>query len=147
MMQQLPSNVLAGRENIIRVACENLASELRNLSPVEFARFFQFGDGQAAYGKICEIVERNFPSGKMMFCCSGNVSVDWNSLPIVALDLEFSDPPVFAFFRLVLKGRANNVELHLISFEQDSSASGSDAMANTASLAAALRNAAVEVRP
>ena len=145
-ISQTSAEVLSVRESVVSKACEKMAADLRRIDPVYYSQLFDFGDGLSVHNEICEVIKKHFPSGNMIFSCCGKTTISWNSPPVVALDLEFADPPVFCFFRLVLKGAMDFVELHLISFEQDAKGQLCDATANTAILELALKNSANQAR-
>jgi hypothetical protein len=61
--------------------------------------------------------EMFFKPGTIQFGLSGEVELDWNSSPCVALDMEFHHHGVAAYFRLVLLARQAGVDVSYISFE------------------------------
>ena len=104
------------REKIIASACVKLSEDLRKISPLTYAFFFNLGDMSSTFEKINHFVEQRFTGGKMSFSCTGECVLNWAQIPAVALDFEFVDSEVSAFFRLQFSESELSVSLHHISF-------------------------------
>ena len=61
-------------------------------------------------------MNNGFSDGRMSFSCTGECLVNWANIPSVALDFEFADSEVSAFFRLQFSDNDLSVSLHHISF-------------------------------
>ena len=135
------TDCLSERERIVAEACGKLASDLRLIDPLSYANFFHLSQSPGVYEDICRLVSANFPSGAMQFSCSGDALLAWSGSPVVAVDLEFSDDGLHAFFRLVLNGDKTAVELHHIAFDADGMPAGMTPRENNLRLAKALEAA------
>lgn len=120
-------SIVKSREAVIASVCKNLARDLKSINPEIYVLYFSLGDMPMIFHKINDVVESNFACGKMAFACTGECAVEWNSEPVIAIDLEFSSRDIIAFFRLFFSGSEPSVELHHISFQ----GSGADPIANT----------------
>lgn len=98
-------------------AMSDFAHELRQLDPLDFAMFCRGVNLPSVFEKINAMLGAKFASPQISFACTGDVVVDWESVPAVGLDFEFACDELFAFFRLWLKDGKNAVELHHLSFQ------------------------------
>lgn len=135
------TDCLGERERILADACSKLATDLRLVDPLSYANFFHLSQSPGVYEDICRLVLANFPSGAMQFSCSGDALVAWSGSPVVAIDLEFSDDSLHAFFRLVLNGDKTAVELHHIGFHAGDNPGESKPQENNLRLTRALEAA------
>ena len=137
MILKTEQPIMVQREEILCDAARNLASELKLIEPTTYALFFQYGQMPEVYNLVTATLIRHFLPGKMNFACTGDTLITWNNTVRVALDLEFENCGIFAFFRLILGGTEPSVELHHISFLDSSDDPGM----NTQMLHLALSNA------
>ena len=117
MKSQNCLSIVAQRENIIAKACSDLASDLRKIDPATYVLFFHTTNMPEIFAWINETFERHFPGNEMSFACTGQYLSNWHEPPVIAVDMEFEIPEVFAFFRLYFAEKGVAVELHHISFE------------------------------
>ena len=111
------TNILQERESIICSAMSDFANELRQIDPSDFTLFLRGVDLPSIFEKVNSILAAKFTSPQVSFACTGDVIIDWESVPVVGLDFELTCDTFFAFFRLWLKNGRNAVELHHLSFQ------------------------------
>jgi hypothetical protein len=127
------------RETALAKACNNLAKSLRDIDPVNYYLFFEFGEMTIIYDQITKLIDSHFTLGVMNFTCTGEAILKWNRKPHVAIDLEFFSDSVFVFFRLFIAPGPLRVEIHNIVFQE----SASNPQTNTLALEKILRSSAL----
>ncbi len=135
MAKQMITNTINQREEVLKIACQQLSDDLKTIEPTFFDVFLKLGQLPGVYDVVMAILERHFERNSMNFACTGDSHVSWDKSPIVALDLEFMHDGIFAFFRLFIKDAGSEIELHHISFDNSSGAPEQ----NTAKLSDAIR--------
>ena len=115
------------REQVIAMACTDLANDLRQIDPLTYVLFFNTTNMPEVFDRISGIFEKHFPSNKMFFACTGECYGGWAQKPMVAFDIEFDVPELFVFFRLFIAEKEIAVELHHITFHD----TGCGSTANT----------------
>ncbi|WP_245413446.1 hypothetical protein [Mangrovicella endophytica] len=85
---------------------KEVVAELRLVEVVDYIAFLRMNH----YGNIADLVrsssELHLKPGALRFANSGDIRLNWGSVPIIALDMEFHYEPITAHFRLEL-GSAN----------------------------------------
>lgn len=113
--------ITQARETALANACKCLAKNLRDIDPINFYLFFEFGEMTIIYDQITKLIDSHFTLGVMNFTCSGEAILKWNKKPHVAIDLEFFSDGIFVFFRLFIAPGPLRVEIHNIVFQESSS--------------------------
>lgn len=131
------TSILEEREQILALACSELAADLRKLDPATYVLFFQTTNMPDVFEWINKIFLKHFPGNEMSFACTGQYMGGWQEPPTVSVDIEFEIPGVFAFFRLFFAEKGVAAELHHISFTDTSC----DPVSNTRLLETGLREA------
>ena len=112
--------IVEQRELVLANACADLVKELKLIEPTTYALFFNTGNMSAIYQTITGIIENHFASGTMNFACTGECIIPWEETPVVSIDLEFEKDEIFAFFRLFFGNKGTAVNLHHVSFGEQS---------------------------
>ncbi|MGH6761679.1 MAG: hypothetical protein ACRECW_08875 [Phyllobacterium sp.] len=111
----------AAREAIIAAHLEPVIKELLLVDPADYIAFIRC----ELLANIADIVqsaaELHFMPGVLRFGHGGDYKLGWLSSPEVALDLEFQNMGVHAYFRIVFAADAVRLNLHHISFERPDS--------------------------
>ena len=125
------------QEKLVADGIVDVATELRLADASEL--MFMIRNRQEA--NIADLVssstELYFKPGVLKYALSAGCSVDWNSAPTVALDMEFRNAPVCVFFRLMLGRARAGVELIDVIFDEN----GLDQAEETQRLATAIADA------
>ncbi len=128
---------LRAQEKLVADGIVDVATELRLADASEL--MFMIRNRQDA--NIADLVnsstELYFKPGVLKYALSAGCSVDWNSAPTIALDMEFRNAPVCVFFRLMLGRSRAGVEVMDILFDE----TGLDPAEKTQRLAAAIADA------
>lgn len=106
------------RETIIT---EHIAEVCVDLHLVEAADYIAFIRCEL-FANIADIVnsatELYFKPSTLTFGQGADYVLDWNSAPVVVLDLEFRNKGLSAYFRLTLEKDTSKVELNHIAFDE-----------------------------
>ncbi len=98
-------------EEIIANAMVDVATELRLADPSELILMIR---GEQA-ANIADLVNSSselfFKSGTLRYALSSGCDVQWDSTPIIRLDMEFRYAAVCAFFRLMIGRRRAAVDV------------------------------------
>ncbi|THD49331.1 MAG: hypothetical protein E7774_01440 [Bradyrhizobium sp.] len=101
-MEALSDDRRRRREETIGAAMVDVATELRLTDPSELILMIR---GEQA-ANIADLVNSSgelfFRSGALRYALSAGCDVQWDSTPIVRLDMEFHYAAVSAFFRLMI---------------------------------------------
>ncbi len=106
-------------EEIIANAMVDVATELRLADPSELILMIR---GEQA-ANIADLVNSSselfFKSGTLRYALSSGCDVQWDSTPIIRLDMEFRYAAVCAFFRLMIGRRRAAVDVVDVLFDED----------------------------
>jgi len=90
------------RDEIIAAAMVDVATELRLIDPSELIHLIR---GEQA-ANIADLVNSSgelfFRNGALRYALTAGCDVQWDSTPVVRLDMEFHYAAVSAFFRLMI---------------------------------------------
>jgi hypothetical protein len=129
------------QERIIADAIVDVASELRLADPSELMLMIRNEQAANIGDLVSSSSELFFKSGTLRYALNAGCDVQWDSTPIIRLDMEFRYAPVCAFFRLMIGRKRAAVDVVKVLFDNDAL----DAAAREAQLSAAL--AAARLRP
>jgi hypothetical protein len=106
-------------EQIIANAMVDVATELRLADPSELILMIR---GEQA-ANIADLVNSSselfFKSGTLRYALSAGCDVQWDSTPIIRLDMEFRHAEVCAFFRLMIGRKRAAVDVVEVLFDDD----------------------------
>ena len=107
------------QEEMIANAMVDVATELRLADPSEL--IFMIRNEQAA--NIADLVNSSselfFKSGTLRYALSAACEVQWESTPVIRLEMEFRYAKVCAFFSLLIGGRNAAIDVAEILFDDD----------------------------
>jgi hypothetical protein len=96
-------------------AMEPVAAELRLVNVADFIAYVR----EEKFANIQDIVNSSvelfFKPGTLSFGWGAEVEVDWNSTPVVALDMEFRHHSVWLVFKLILRALETDVMIEHVS--------------------------------
>ncbi len=127
------------REKALAEGLREVASELRLIDPADYIAFIrteQFGNLRNLVNSSTEMF---FRPGTIQFGQSGEIELQWGTNPTIALDMEFHNMNVSAYFRLLLKSIHAAIEINYLSFEGGSA----DPDENTRRLVEAITDARI----
>jgi hypothetical protein len=127
------------REKALAEGLREVASELRLIDPADYIAFIrteQFGNLRNLVNSSTEMF---FRPGTIQFGQSGEIELQWGGNPTIALDMEFHNMNVSAYFRLLLKSLHAAIEITYLSFEGGSA----DPDENTRRLVEAIADARI----
>jgi hypothetical protein len=130
-------------EQIIANAMVEVATELRLADPSELILMIRSEQDANIADLVNSSSELFFKSGTLRYALSAGCDVQWDSTPIIRLDMEFRYAAVSAFFRLVIGRKRAAVEVVEVLFDDDDL----DADAMDRRLAAAITGARLPPRP
>ncbi len=106
-------------EEMIANAMVDVATELRLADPSELILMIR---GEQA-ANIADLVNSSselfFKSGTLRYALSAGCDVQWDSTPIIRLDMEFRYAAVCAFFRLMIGRKRAAVDVVEVLFDDD----------------------------
>jgi hypothetical protein len=129
------------QERTIADAMVDVASELRLADPSELMLMIRNEQAANIGDLVSSSSELFFKSGTLRYALNAGCDVQWDSTPIIRLDMEFRYAPVCAFFRLMIGRKRAAVDVVEVLFDDDTL----DAAAKQEQLSAAF--AAARLRP
>ena len=112
--------------NALGAAFESVAAELRLIDAGEFIAFIY----DEKFAKIQDIVNSSvelfFRPGAVSFGWGVEHELDWNSSPVISLDMEFRHGSVWLVFKLILRALQTEVKIEYLSHGRSSGGSGQD---------------------
>jgi hypothetical protein len=110
-MRELTETRARRRDQIIASAMVDVATELRLTDPTELIHLIR---GEQA-ANIADLVNSSgelfFRSGTLRYALTAGCSLQWDSTPVVRLDMEFHYAAVSAFFKLTIGRKRAGVEV------------------------------------
>src|SRR3984893_16917477 len=99
---ELPANALG-------TAFEPVAAELRLVDVADFVAYIHAEKFANIQDIVNSSVELFFKPGTLSFGWSAEFELDWNSLPVISLGMEFQHRSVWLVFKLILRALPTNV--------------------------------------
>lgn len=128
------------REQVIAAELQAVATELRLIEVEDYVAFIRVEQFANLAALVNSSTEMFFRPGTLRFGFSADAIVDWSAKPVIALDMEFHNLGVAAYFRLLLEANDFGVQMQYISFKETDRASDG----STACLQQALSDAKVK---
>lgn len=116
MMKQANSFTFE-RERALGQGVRELASDLRLVEPADYIEFVRSERFANIANLVASSAELFFKPGTIFFGHSGDIDLQWDHSPTVALDMEFRHMRVSVHFRLVLEAHHAGVEITYLSFD------------------------------
>lgn len=117
MMMRQPSKYTFEREKALGHGVRELASDLRLVEPADYVDYVRTERFANIAHLVSSSAELFFKPGTIFFGHSGDVDLQWDQTPSVALDMEFRHMRVSVYFRLVLEAERAGVEITYVAFE------------------------------
>jgi hypothetical protein len=114
---EIPASALA-------VAFEFVAAELRLVDAADYIAYIHQEKFANIHDIVSSSVELFFQPGTLAFGWGAEYELDWNSTPVIKLDMEFRHRSVWLVFKLVLGARQTNVMVDYLSLGRPTVGSG-----------------------
>jgi len=105
---------------------EPVADELRLVNAADYISYIH----QEKFASIQDIVNSSvellFRPGTLTFGWGADFELDWDSLPVIMLDMEFRHRSIWLVFKLILSTRQTNVTIDYLSLGQPSASQRED---------------------
>ncbi len=106
-------------ERMIADAMVDVATELRLADPSELILMIRGEQAANIADLVNSSTELFFKSGTLRYALSAGCDVQWDSTPIVRLDMEFRYAAVSAFFRLMIGRKRAAIDVVEVLFDDD----------------------------
>ncbi|MGA7658047.1 MAG: hypothetical protein WCA96_14900 [Methylocella sp.] len=126
--------------NAVSAAFESVAAELRLVEAGDFIAFIHDEKFANIQDVVNSSVELFFKPGTVSFGWGADFELDWNSTPVIRLDMEFRHGSVWLVFKLILRALQTDVKIAYFSPSRSSGDSERDLAALIEALADARRN-------
>jgi hypothetical protein len=110
---ELPANALG-------TAFEPVAAELRLVDVADFVAYIHAEKFANIQDIVNSSVELFFKPGTLSFGWNAEFELDWNSLPVITLGMEFRHRSVWLVFKLILRALQTNVTVEHLSLGKTS---------------------------
>jgi hypothetical protein len=124
------------REILVANAIREVVSELRMVDVCDYIAFIRMGHLANLADLVDSSAERYFMPGTLRLGHGGDVQLDWDTEPRIALDLELRPHGATVYFTLTLAADTAAVDVNYVAFEEPSATPDE----NTAYLEAAIEN-------
>lgn len=121
----------------LSVGLEAVAAELRLVDAADFIAYIHDEKFANIQDIVNSSVELFFKPGTLSFGWGADFELEWNSTPVIILDMEFRHRSVWLVFRLFLRAFQSNVSIEYLSLGKSSG----NAEQDMASLLAAIADA------
>ena len=101
--------------NALDTAFEPVAAELRLIDVADFIAYIHAEKFANIQDIVNSSVELFFKPGTLSFGWGAEFELDWNSLPVITLDMEFQHRSVWLVFKLSLRALQTNVTVEHLS--------------------------------
>ena len=101
-------------------AFEPVANELRLVDVADFVAYIHAEKFANIQDIVNSSVELFFKPGTLSFGWDAKFELDWNSLPVITLDMEFRHRSVWLVFKLILRALQTNVTVEHLSLGKTS---------------------------
>jgi hypothetical protein len=125
---ELPANALGA-------ALEPVAAELRLVDVADFIAYIHAEKFANIQDIVNSSVELFFKPGTLSFGWGAEFELDWNSLPVITLNMEFRHRSVWLVFKLILRALQTNVTVEHVSLGKTSGDPSQDMAALIAAIA------------
>jgi hypothetical protein len=125
---ELPVNALGS-------AFEPVANELRLVDVADYVAYIHAEKFANIQDIVNSSVELFFKSGTLSFGWNAEYELDWNSLPVITLGMEFRHRSVWLVFKLILRALQTNVTVEHLSLGKTSGDPRQDMAALIAAIA------------
>jgi hypothetical protein len=105
------------REKILGDSIRTVAADLRLIDLPDIVTYLKSGQIGSVGALVQASIELSFKPETLMFGHSGDVYLDWGTVPSVSFDMEFHHQAIHVYFRLLLDAEEAGVEITYISFE------------------------------
>lgn len=112
--------------NTLGAIFEPLGAELRLVDAGDFIAFIHDGKFANIQDIVDSSVELFFKPGTVSFGWGAEFKLDWDSVPVISLDMEFRDGPVWLLFKLILRALQTDVKIDYFSSSSSLSESKQD---------------------
>jgi hypothetical protein len=112
--------------NAVSAAFEPVAAELRLVDPGDFIAFIHDEKFANIQDIVNSSVEPFFKPGTVSFGWGAEYELEWNSLPIIGLDMEFRHGTLWLVFKLILRALQVDVKIDHFSPGRSSGDTGHD---------------------
>jgi hypothetical protein len=126
--------------NAVIAAFGSVAAELRLVEVGDFIAFIHDEKFANIQDIVNSSVELFFKPGTVSFGWGADFELDWNSTPVIRLDMEFRHGSVWLVFKLILRALQTDVKIAYFSPSRSSGDSKQDLAALIEALADARRN-------
>ncbi|HEY4848868.1 MAG TPA: hypothetical protein VIH87_14060 [Methylocella sp.] len=110
---ELPANALG-------TVFEPVAAELRLVDVADYIAYIRDQKFANIQDIVNSSVELFFKPGTLSFGWAAEFELDWNSLPVITLDMEFRHRSVWLVFKLILRALQTNVTVEYLSLGKTS---------------------------
>jgi hypothetical protein len=108
------------RRTLLGTAFEPVAAELRLVDVGDFIAYIHAEKFANIQDIVNSSVELFFKPGTLSFGWGAEFALDWNSLPVITLDMEFRHRSVWLVFKLILRALQTNVTVEHFSLVKTS---------------------------
>jgi hypothetical protein len=112
--------------NALATVFEPVAAELRLVDVADFIAYIHAEKFANIHDIVNSSVELFFKPGTLSFGWDAEYELDWNSLPVISLGMEFRHRSVWLVFKLILRAQQTNVMVEYLSMGKNSSDSRQD---------------------
>jgi hypothetical protein len=104
------------RERALGEGLGDVASELRLIDVVDLVSYIRHEQFANVGDLVNSAVERFFKPETLRYGQAADVDLQWDSEPVVSIDMEFHHRSISVYFRLLLEAFRAGVEINYITF-------------------------------